>query len=100
MMRIMLVMQTLVEMSARSRPDNAEKSHVQTTSEEDEANAELVPSRQVELLNYWEWHENNYEVNPAIDRFRDEKGKLQAVAFPFDQGIPSSMNRNTSPNAQ
>lgn len=100
MMRIMLVMQTLVEMSARSRPNNAEKSHVQTTSEEDEANAELVPSRQVELLNYWEWHENNYEVNPAIDRFGDEKSKLQAVAFPFDQGIPSSMNRNTSPNAQ
>ena len=99
-MRIMLVMQTLVEMSARSRLNNAEKSHVQTTSEEDKANAELVPSRQVELLDYWEWQANDYEVNPTVDRFGDEKSKLQAVAFPFEQGIPSSTNRNTSPNGQ
>ena len=100
MIRIMLVMQTLVEMLARSGPNNAEKSHIQTTSEEDDTNAELVSSRQVELFNDRQWHANNYKVNPTIDRFGDEKSKLQAVAFPFDQGIPSSTNRNTSPNAQ
>ena len=54
----------------------------------------------MELTDDWEWHANDDEVNHTVDRLGDEKSILQAVAFPFDQGVPSSANGDTSPNAQ